>query len=135
MANNTHACYNGGMVPDYLDLLGVPFERGARGPEAYDCYGLAIEMFRRAGVVVPDFTSPGTLEEVAELIASEAPRWRRVPVGTVMSLTTFRLEGIGAHVGVALGGDRFIHAYEPTGVTTARLKNGPFTPLAAYVYE
>jgi len=122
------------MTPEYLDLLGVPFKRGARGPDAYDCYGLAIEMFRRAGVVLPDFESPGTIEEVADLISSESARWRRVPIGTVGSLVTLRVEGIGAHVGFTLTGDRFLHAFEATGVTTDRLTNGMFTPLAAYLY-
>jgi cell wall-associated NlpC family hydrolase len=121
------------MIPPYIDLLGKPFERGARGPNSYDCYGLAIEMFRRAGIVVPDFTSPGTNEEVAALISANEARWQRVPMGTPMSLVTFRLEGVGAHVGVCLGSDRFIHAIEG-GVTAPRLLSGPFTPLAAYTY-
>jgi cell wall-associated NlpC family hydrolase len=123
-----------GMVPEYLDLLGTPFKRGARGPDSYDCYGLAIEMFRRAGVELPDFESPGTLEEVADLISSESARWRRVSIGTVGSLVTLRVEGIGAHVGYTLPGDRFIHAFDATGVTTERLTGGFFKPLAAYVY-
>lgn len=133
MANDTHACYDAPMVPAYFDLLGKPFVRGARGPDTYDCYGLAMEMFRRAGIVVPDFTSPGTTEEVAELIASNEHTWRRVPIGTLMSLTTFRLEGVGAHVGIMVEDDRFLHAVDPE-VTTSRLRAGPYTPLAAYTY-
>jgi cell wall-associated NlpC family hydrolase len=119
-----------------MDLLGIPFKRGARGPEAYDCYGLAREMFRRAGVVVPDFKSPGALEEIENLISHECHSWRKVPVGTVGALVTFRVDGAGAHVGYMLGGDRFVHCIEPEGVTTERLTNNMrLRPLASYIYE
>lgn len=121
-------------VPPYLDLLGISFERGARGPDSFDCYGLAREMFRRAGVTVPDFTSPGTMERAAELIASQSERWRKVPYGTLNSLVTFRVEGIGSHVGYVIAPDRFIHAFEHTGVTTERLTNGSLKPIGFYLY-
>jgi cell wall-associated NlpC family hydrolase len=41
----------------YADLVGKPYSEGARGPEAYDCLGLAIEIQRRRGFIVPDFLS------------------------------------------------------------------------------
>lgn len=121
-------------VPEYLDLIGLPYLRGARGPEQYDCYGLAREMFRRAGNEVPDFDEPGSLEEIERLIRDKSRRWRRVEIGTPGALLTFRVEGYGSHVGFMLHRDRFIHAWEPTGVTTERLTGGHFTPLASYTY-
>lgn len=123
------------IVPDYFDLLGLPFIRGARGPAAYDCYGLAIEMYRRAGVDVPDFVSPGTTEEIDAIVTRESVRWRRVELGQLMSLVTFRVEGLGAHVGIMIDTDRFIHALDGAGVMTARLRSGPFNPIASYFYE
>lgn len=121
----------------YADLLALPFERGARGPDKYDCYGLAKEMFRRDGVELPDFASPGSLEEIEELVSRslQEKRWRPCPIGTPRALITFRVDGAGAHVGYALGGDRFIHAFEATGVTTERLTNNWMRPLASYRYE
>lgn len=123
-------------VPQHLDLLGKPYIRGARGPKAYDCYGLAREMFKRAGNEVPDFDEPGSLEEIERLIKDKSRRWRRVPIGTEGALLTFRVEGYGAHVGFMLSReqDRFIHAWEATGVTTERLTGGHFNPLASYHY-
>jgi cell wall-associated NlpC family hydrolase len=41
----------------YADLVGKPYAEGARGPAAYDCLGLAIELERRRGLAVPDFVS------------------------------------------------------------------------------
>lgn len=123
-------------IPEYMDLLGQPFERGARGPDKWDCYGYARELFRRVGVELPDFESPGTLEEIEQLVESvpQGPRWRPCPIGTPGALLTFRVDGAGAHVGVMLGGDRFTHCIEGTGVTTERLTNGPMKPLASYYY-
>ena len=118
----------------YIDLLGIPFERGARGPNSYDCYGLAIEMFRRDGIEVPDFVSPGTLEEIETLISDQAKRWIKTPFGVPGTLVTLRVEGLGAHVGYMIDADRFIHAFEPTGITTERLTNGSFKAIAAYTY-
>lgn len=123
-------------LPDYEDLLGLPFERGARGPDEYDCYGLIIELHRRLGIELPDFESPGSVEEIAQIVDRETvERWKRVPLRTIGSVLTFRVEGIGAHVGMLIERDRFIHAVEDLGVTTGRLNHGGFHPIAAYVYE
>jgi hypothetical protein len=35
---------------NFEDLIGVPFQFGARGPEAYDCFGLTKEVLRRFGI-------------------------------------------------------------------------------------
>jgi cell wall-associated NlpC family hydrolase len=123
-------------VPEYLDLLGQPFERGARGPDIWDCYGYVRELFRRVGNDLPDFESPGSLEEIEQLVDTvpQGPRWRPVPIGTPGALLTFRVDGAGAHVGFMLGGDRFTHCIEGTGVTTERLTNNPMKPLASYIY-
>jgi cell wall-associated NlpC family hydrolase len=126
-------------IPDFLDLMGDPFERGARGPHVWDCYGYVRELFGRTGVELPDFESPGSLEEVEDIVQREprvnAARWRPVPVGTPGALLTFRVDGHGAHVGFMLRNDRFTHCIEGEGVTTERLTNGRYKPLASYYYE
>jgi len=35
---------------DVSDLIGKPWSWGARGPDAYDCFGLLIEVSRRYGI-------------------------------------------------------------------------------------
>jgi cell wall-associated NlpC family hydrolase len=43
----------------YVDLIGTPFRRGARGPDEFDCYGLVKFLIERAtGREVPDYQSP-----------------------------------------------------------------------------
>ena len=137
VCETTRICYSADMaVPEYLDLLGLPFVRGGRTiEEGLDCYGLAIEMFRRDGVRIPDFDSPGTLELMEALISAKSAEWRKVPLGTIKSIVTLRVEGLGAHVGYMIAPDRFIHTIKATGVTTERLTNGSIRPIASYVYE
>ena len=44
------------------DFIGMPYQEGARGPDAFDCYGLVAAVFRALrGVELPDWyqTAPG----------------------------------------------------------------------------
>lgn len=123
------------IVAPYFDLLGKPFVRGGRGPDSFDCYGLVKEMYRRAGIEVPDFTSPGTLEEVEILVERHSRRWTKVAPRTVGSVITFRVTGHGAHVGLMLENDRFLHAVEGSGVCVERLTSEAYKPLGFYIYE
>jgi len=41
----------------YADLVGKPFAAGGRGPDVFDCVGLAAEIQRRRGLAVPVFSS------------------------------------------------------------------------------
>ena len=47
----------------YADLIGKPYSANARGPEAFDCLGLALELQRRQGHQLADYAS--TAEEFA----------------------------------------------------------------------
>ena len=42
------------MLLDVNDLLGKPYKAHARGPNAFDCYGLVIEIEKRLGHDMPD---------------------------------------------------------------------------------
>ncbi|MGE8141845.1 NlpC/P60 family protein [Novosphingobium sp. NPDC080210] len=121
-------------LPDFSDLFGIPFARGGRGPDSYDCYGLVREMFARAGKEIPDFESPGTLEEVADIVTDGSRKFTPVPAGTPGSLVTFRVEGIGAHVGFVLDENSFLHTTQGTGVCVERLNNSGFRPIGFYDY-
>lgn len=55
-------------VDDAADyLLGRPYERDARGPINFDCFGLLVALYRRCGIELDDpFKGHGTMEEYAE---------------------------------------------------------------------
>jgi len=42
------------MLLDTTDLLGKSYKAHGRGPDAYDCYGLVIEVEKRLGHTMPD---------------------------------------------------------------------------------
>ena len=48
---------------EYLDLLGKPFQLGARGPKAFDCWGICLEVGKRAGILYPEDFTPDNTEQ------------------------------------------------------------------------
>jgi cell wall-associated NlpC family hydrolase len=104
----------------WLDLLGKPFREGARGPDAYDCVGLLLEVERRLGYSVPEWGSHARVLETAIshwesvtdpqpgdglLIRSDEPRW---------------------HVAVVCGNNYMIHAHPDCGVVRERYNSFPW---------
>jgi cell wall-associated NlpC family hydrolase len=88
---------------DFNDLVGRPFVRGARGPDAFDCWGLVLEVRRRLGLALPpDFASAALTRAEVHALFSDAPwpaGWQRVAPshGAVVMSTS------GAHAGVLVG--------------------------------
>jgi hypothetical protein len=102
--------------------MGKPFEDGARGPAAYDCLGLMLEVERRLGVELPAWASDvrelaGALahwEQVTDpqpgdaiLIDSDDPRWR-------------------FHIAVVESAGWMIHTRETTGAVRERYNSFPW---------
>ena len=107
------------------DLIGVPFRYGGRDPgEALDCYGLLIELYRRAyQIELPDYTSPTSAGEISALMRGQLHLWQ--PVDDVEpGVVLFMRLGRFTHVAMYLGDDEFIHTSEITGgVCRERLSN------------
>lgn len=123
------------MTPEYTDLIGIPFELSGRGPETYDCYGLVMEMNRRAGVEVPDVTSISDGKSVEALMNKHKSKyWKKTEIVPNATLI-FNIKGYGAHVGYVISPSRFIHTWEATGgVLTERLSLWEKRILGAYQY-
>jgi cell wall-associated NlpC family hydrolase len=82
-------------------LLGLPYREGGTLPDGFDCSGLVNYVFARHGIAVP--------RDVRRQAAAG------VPVGhgeiALGDLVFFATTGSGpAHVGIAIGEGRFIHA-------------------------
>src|SRR6187399_3217256 len=63
---------------DVNDLIGKPWRLGARGPDAYDCWGLVREVLQRMrpGEALPDWACDGmSRERQRALMAGELPAW------------------------------------------------------------
>jgi cell wall-associated NlpC family hydrolase len=124
----------------WRDLVGLPFRSGARGPDAYDCYGLVLEIHRRQGLALDRAETPQDDDEMERRIqAAIGVTWlpgEMVPGATLL----FRDQGLARHVGILLGEDRFIHAASRLGqVAVERLDAvrsflpliGAFKPLVS----
>jgi|SRR6185436_16231995 len=104
-----------GLIDEALeDLIGAPFSAGARGPDAYDCWGLVIALRRQLGLPIPPDYATGCLtrDQAHALFAADRPSgWRRVP----LSHGGILLANCAAHAGVYLAG-RVVHAQATRGV-------------------
>lgn len=109
----------------YADLLGKPFRYGGRGPEAFDCYGLAIELRRRAGLPMPeDYLSCSDLQKIGSSIEDGISRFAfEIPEPRPCCLVTFHLHpAYTTHLGFVLADClRFVHVMERTPVAVERL--------------
>jgi cell wall-associated NlpC family hydrolase len=95
------------LVGTALDLRGVRYRNGGSDPRGFDCSGFTQYVFAQHGVTLPrsvrdqfDQGRPVRPEDVRE-----------------GDLLFFETEGSGAsHVGIAVGGDSFVHAPSTSGV-------------------
>lgn len=106
----------------YLGLLGAAYEKGARGPFAFDCLGLAMEVARRLGKKVPNYVSDEAelhrqLGEGAATLA-DMPQ---IPLPVPGCIALFRVTPTQHHLGVMIDPYRMLHAFERTGVVIERV--------------
>jgi cell wall-associated NlpC family hydrolase len=98
-------------TPDiYVDLIGKPYAPMGRGPEAYDCYGLCLEVLRRRDIIVPELASCLKLNTVdQEKFGDYVALWEPCPMepGAILC---FRDDHLVRHVGIALDEHRFLHS-------------------------
>ena len=89
------------------DFVGLPFKPGGRGPEAYDCWGLAVLIYRQIfGIELPDFVYKGTREQWRHIIANESQYKQCKQAEGALALLA---SGSRPHVGVCVDEHRIIH--------------------------
>jgi cell wall-associated NlpC family hydrolase len=98
----------------YADLIGTPFKLGGRGPDAYDCYGLLEEAYRRAGKTILDYRSPEAGPAISALIAGECARlW--MPCEQRAGATVLIRVPFSLHVGYMINDFKMIHTWRNSG--------------------
>jgi len=99
---------------DVSDLIGVPYIDNGRGPDGYDCYGLAIEVEKRLGKTLRDAVYENHDKELSD-------KWKPLlnvrPSDFIREGTLLEIHvGNTLHIAVALDSMRMIHATTNQGV-------------------
>lgn len=132
------SCYS---TPDYSDLLGKKFEYFERGPEEYDCAGVVIEIWKRAGICLPINCKSSTdnavqekrfeqyISELCVKIANTKEEINALAANAwadlcLMDLITFQIiPRYTTHCGVYVGDGRFVHIMSKISVAREELDN------------
>jgi hypothetical protein len=89
-----------------LSLQGSPYRPGGADSSGFDCSGLVRYVFAQHGVVLP--RSAGE-----QYLAGRAVDFRDLAPGDLVFFSTAPPEA--THVGIAIGGDEFVHAPNTRG--------------------
>jgi cell wall-associated NlpC family hydrolase len=119
------------------ELIGIPFERGGRGPDSFDCYGLCRYIIERdQGVKVPDYGAPEDAGMIHALMVGSREFWRRLDYPKEGALVMFKTGRFIAHCGIVIPDYRFIHTWEQSGgVVTERLDHWKHRIVGFYEYS
>jgi hypothetical protein len=100
-----------------LSLRGAPYRNGGSTPAGFDCSGFVQYVFGQNGVALP--------REVRDQYRMGRTIDRgRVEAGDLVFFTTGTPGA--SHVGIALGGDQFVHAPSSTGVVRVEQLSAPY---------
>jgi cell wall-associated NlpC family hydrolase len=102
-----------GVVETALSLRGAPYRNGGADPQGFDCSGFTQYVFSAHGMALPravrDQFQAGSLVNADEIASGDL-----VFFETGASKPT---TGPGpTHVGIAIGGDQFVHAPSSNGI-------------------
>lgn len=108
----------------YADLLGKPFEENGRGPAAFDCVGIALEMAKRLGKQFPAYLS--TEVELHSVLApggatlADCPQIAQPAPGCLVLL---RISPTEHHVAFMVDEYRMIHTMKGINCSIERINS------------
>lgn len=115
----------------YDDLLNVPYKAHGRGDGGYDCYGLVVEMCRRAGTPLRDLYG-GIVDLPADGVndyISGGLNVREIPAPRAGAIAYGIYKG-NVHVGYIVERGKVLHATIDRGVKISPL--AAIRPIAYY---
>jgi cell wall-associated NlpC family hydrolase len=103
-------------VDSFEDLIGTPFEFGARPGESekLDCYGLVVECQRRMGIELPVRQFAESHFVISALMSGQMNEWERTE-SVRGAVVLFKIRKRACHVGMMIDNFRFIHTWEESG--------------------
>jgi cell wall-associated NlpC family hydrolase len=106
------------IVKDALALRGAPYRNGGSDPKGFDCSGFVQYVFGMHGVKLPRGTREQLEHGIEVRLAAIAP-------GDLIFFST-TASNEASHVGVAVGGDEFVHAPSSRGVVRVEKFSAPY---------
>lgn len=103
------------VIQNAMAYMGTPYVFGGASPGGFDCSGFVMYVFSGAGISLP--RTADVQYEVGTPIDKSDLR-----AGDLVFFSTYTYGA--SHVGISLGGDRFIHASSSKGVTVDTLNRG-----------
>ncbi|HTM26199.1 MAG TPA: C40 family peptidase [Vicinamibacterales bacterium] len=100
-----------------LSLRGAPYRNGGSDPTGFDCSGFVRYVFSQHGVNVPR-TVPELFRAGRQVTANQ------IEPGDLVFFTT--VAPGASHVGIAIGGDEFVHAPSRTGEVRVEHMSGSY---------
>ena len=115
-------------MKDLTRYIGIPYSSKGRSFESLDCYGLVFVFYREElGIDVPDYLdsyeSATSRASVSTAIRDNLPNWKPVVAMEYGDLLVFDILGLPIHVGVYLGDNQFLHAFQRTDSCIERLNS------------
>ena len=103
---------------DFSSLVGQAYSR-------YNCWALVIEFYRLHGVLLEEYHDRDgevpAREEINSLIRANIKNFEKVTNPEYGDILLFKVKGIESHIGVYVGGGRFLHSISSQGSSIARL--------------
>lgn len=107
-----------------LAFRGVRYRNGGSDPSGFDCSGFVWYVFNQHGVPMPR-----TVTEQFRAGAEVDPPDLRAGDLVFFDTTNNGVRQVATHVGIAIGGDEFVHAPSSTGeVRVERIASGYWAP-------
>jgi cell wall-associated NlpC family hydrolase len=109
--------FAGSVMAAAEELVGSPYRAGGTDPDGFDCSGFVQYVFSKAGGRVP------------RSVREQWEAGREVDAAGIApgDLLFFAIDGDRvSHVGIALGGDRFVHAPSSRGVVRVERLSAPY---------
>jgi cell wall-associated NlpC family hydrolase len=107
-------------VDPLQDLIGKPYVKGARGPDAFDCWGVCVEVYRRLGVILPDYRAGHLTHAQAAALMANTARDRTDPLPKP-ELWCFVFDDRIGHMGLFVHA-RILHCARGLGVVLQRFE-------------
>jgi cell wall-associated NlpC family hydrolase len=105
-----------GITGTALALRGAPYRNGGSDPSGFDCSGFVTYVFGQSGIALP--------RTVGELSREGREVNGPLEPGDLVFFTT--IAPGASHVGIAIGGDEFVHAPSTSGQVRVERLGAPY---------